>query len=123
MSRMEKLGVVLGVVGGIAAFVGFTYALGIAGTSDMEQYTQEYISFGWLVKHELIGLLVFASGAGLIIASNKLIELSHKEFRKVLVRNTVTNKVTEKFVGDGSGIVLEENEVVWKISKDVYHFQ
>lgn len=123
MNRMEKFGKVVGVIGGIIVTVGFIYILGTAGASDAEQYTHEYYSFGWLINNLLIGLCICISGLGLIKASEELVILSHKKFRRVWVRNTISNKTISRLVEDGSNIVLSTDEVIHRIGRKVYCFR
>ena len=123
MNKMEKFGRLVGFIGGIAMFAGFIYILGIAGASDAEQYTHEYHSFGWLVSNMLIGLGVFISGFYFLRISEYLVELSHKKFRRVWIRNVVSNKTISKLVEDGGNIVLSANEELQRVGGKVYCFR
>ena len=123
MNKMEKFGKALGVIGGIVLFVGFMYILGVAGESDAEQYTHEYHSFGWLVNNMLIGLTICVSGFGLLKASDGLVVLSHKKFRRVWIRNIVSNKTISRLVEDGSNIILSADEEIHRIGRKVYCFR
>ena len=123
MNKMEKLGKVIGFIGGIAMFAGFIYILGIAGASDAEQYTHEYHSYGWLVSNMLIGLGIFISGFCILKISEQVIVLSHKKYRRVWIRNIVSNKTISKLVEDGGNIVLSANEELQRVGRKVYCFR
>lgn len=123
MNKMEKLGKVIGFIGGMAMFAGFIYILGIAGASDVEQYTHEYHSFGWLVSNMLLGLGIFISGFYVLKISEQVIVLSHKKYRRVWIRNIVSNKTISKLVEDGGNIVLSANEELQRVGRKVYCFR
>lgn len=123
MNRMEKLGKVIGFIGGMTMLAGFIYLLGIAGASDAERYTHEYHSFGWLVSNMLLGLSIFISGLGILKISEQVIVLSHKKYRRVWIRNIVSNKTISKLVEDGGNIVLLANEELQRVGRKVYCFR
>ena len=124
MRRVEKFGVMLRIVGGIVVVVGIFYRFEVAGVSDIEQCTHdECHPLGWFIQQSLIGVAIFISGFGFLRASGKVMELSHKTFRRVWVRNLVSNTIKELMIEDGSNIVLSADEVIHKISRKVYYFR
>ena len=126
MNKMKKFGKLLKVVGSVVAVLGFMYILGIVGTSDMERYTHEYHSFGWLVKNMLIGMGTCGVGVGLIMVSKhliELVELSHKKFRMVWILDTKRDVIVSKLVEDGSDVYLSGDEELYRVSEKIYLFR
>ena len=123
MNKMEKFGRILGVVSIAMVILGVLWIVVGAGTSDLEQYTHEYHSFGELVRNAAFGLGLCVLGGYLGKVSVALVELSHKKFRKVWVLNTASNKTKMELVEDGNNIILSEDEVIYKVGEEVCCFR
>lgn len=118
MNRVEKIGVVTGMVGGVVAAVGFIYMLGTEGAISTQGH-----SFGWAIRNMFTGIGILIFGLVLVAVAVEIVKYSQKKFRRVLVRNIVSNKVTARMVEDVNEVVLSDDEVICGVDRRIYRLR